>query len=239
MHTCLALLLVAAGFSACSITEDATDDVPADIVTVGQQLPAFSVVTTDGRTVTSDSLLGRPAVICFFTTTCSDCRKALPVVQQLYEEWGEATGEQSATAGEQSATIGEQSAMTGEQSAVVSFLCIGREQAADAVSDYWASQGLTLPVSPQSDRAVYSLFARRSVPRVYVVDAAGVVRNTYVESVSYKEVDGVLKGLSSEASAALGVPALLLESKQSKVSKHSKPSTVSTFSKISIFSTLH
>lgn len=188
MHTCLALLLVAAGFSACSITEDATDDVPADIVTVGQQLPEFSVVTTDGRTVTTDSLLGRPAVICFFTTTCSDCRKALPVVQRLYEEWGEA-------AGEESAMTGEHGTIAGEQSAAVSFLCIGREQTADVVSDYWASQGLTLPVSPQSDRSVYSLFARRSVPRVYVVDAAGVVRNIYVESVSYKEVDGVLKGL--------------------------------------------
>lgn len=224
-HTCLALLLVAAGFSACSITEDATDDVPADIVTVGQQLPEFSVVTTDGRTVTSDSLLGRPAVICFFTTTCSDCRKVLPVVQQLYEEWGEATGEQSATAGEQSVAAGE-------QSATVSFLCIGREQAAEAVSDYWESQSLTLPVSPQSDRAVYSLFARRSVPRVYVVDAAGVVRNIYVESVSYKEVNGVLKGLAPTA-------AVSLESKQSRNSKQSKPSTVSTFSNFSTFSTLY
>lgn len=163
----LALMIVGVGFAACTAAEDAGEELPADVVTVGQSLPAFSVVTTEGRTVAADSLRGRAAVICFFTTTCSDCRKALPTVQRLYDTWGDR----------------------------VTFLCIGREQAADEVTAYWAENGFSLPVSPQTNRAVYNLFARRAVPRLYVVDATGIVRATYVESVGYKEVSDVLQAL--------------------------------------------
>lgn len=140
--------------ASCFSEEEGTGT--ADIVKVGDALPAFSVTTTEGATVSPATLAGRPAVIAFFTTTCPDCRRELPVLQEVYEEMG----------------------------GVAAFVCIGREEEASVVEAYWRDNGLTLPCSPQADRGVYGLFALRTVPRLYVADAQGTVRNVFVESAS-------------------------------------------------------
>ena len=59
-----------------------------DAVEVGDVLPEFTVVMNDGRTVESGSLQGQPSFILFFNTACGDCRRELPLVQQMYERYG-------------------------------------------------------------------------------------------------------------------------------------------------------
>ena len=59
-----------------------------DAVEVGDMLPEFTVVMNDGRTVESGSLQGQPSFILFFNTACGDCRRELPLVQQMYERYG-------------------------------------------------------------------------------------------------------------------------------------------------------
>ncbi len=59
-----------------------------DAVEVGDMLPEFTVVMNDGRTVESGSLQGHPSFILFFNTACGDCRRELPLVQQMYERYG-------------------------------------------------------------------------------------------------------------------------------------------------------
>ena len=44
-----------------------------------------------------------------------------------------------------------------------------------------ANEGLALPYSAQTDRAVYNLFARGGVPRIYIADREGTVRLVYGE----------------------------------------------------------
>lgn len=116
-------------------------------VEAGDMLPAFSVVLDGGETVTTAGLRGKVAVIVFFNTGCNDCRNELPVVQRVYEEYAADAG--------------------------VAFVAIAREEEADAVSDYWSEQGLTLPFSAQTDRVVYNLFATVGIPRIYIADAGG------------------------------------------------------------------
>ena len=90
-----------------------------DAVEVGDMLPEFTVVMNDGRTVESGSLQGQPSFILFFNTACGDCRRELPLVQQMYERYG-ADGR-------------------------MVFMAISREQDALAVGEYWADNGLTIP----------------------------------------------------------------------------------------------
>lgn len=50
----------------------------------------------------------------------------------------------------------------------------------------------------QNDRAVYQLFARQVVPRIYVVDAEGVIRYIYTDNplVSFEELEKAVVSVS-------------------------------------------
>lgn len=142
-------------FASCIGEEEVTSST-TDRVRVGDALPAFSVRLDDGALVTPAALYGHTAVITFFNTGCGDCRRELPVLQQLYEAYAARD---------------------------VRFVCISRAQPVAEVSAYWQENGLTLPVSSQPDRTVYELFASRGIPRVYVVNPAGRVHALFSERV--------------------------------------------------------
>ncbi|HUR04696.1 MAG TPA: redoxin domain-containing protein, partial [Nonomuraea sp.] len=44
----------------------------------GDRMPDFTAITTDGATVTSDELAGRPALIAFLSLDCSGCDDSVP-----------------------------------------------------------------------------------------------------------------------------------------------------------------
>lgn len=60
-----------------------------DVVKAGQQVPSFVVSISDGTTFNSSQIGRKPVCIVFFNTSCSDCRKELPIVQQIYEEFSD------------------------------------------------------------------------------------------------------------------------------------------------------
>lgn len=136
-----------------------------EVVRTGMRLPAFEVSLANGQTVTDSTLRGRPAVIVFFNTQCYDCRRELPRVERCFQEFADR----------------------------VTFVCIARSDSADAVRQFWAAQGLTLPVAPQTDHRIFDRFARRTIPRIYVADADGTVRDVFVEKVSLSKLRRALR----------------------------------------------
>ncbi|MBQ7691331.1 MAG: TlpA family protein disulfide reductase [Muribaculaceae bacterium] len=126
---------------------------PAEAVSVGvgDRLPAFAVTLGDGTVVSDQTLLGAPAMIVFFNTTCPDCRRELPVVEQFYRRHGQHCR----------------------------VVAIAREQLRDDIAAYWAANSLTLPYSPQPDRAVFNLFATERIPRIYQVNSQGIITAAY------------------------------------------------------------
>lgn len=138
--------------ASCSMIKDEVPDpIGEEKVRVGDRLPEFSVTMNDGRVVRSSELKGKPSVIVFFATTCKDCQRELPLINERYRQYGEDT----------------------------IFVAISREQTADEVLSYWTRNALTIPFSAQSDRSVYSLFATSGIPRIYTSDADGIVRNIH------------------------------------------------------------
>lgn len=128
------------------------EEEPRSYVEVGDQLPDFAVQLSDGTTVTTASLRGHDSMIVFFTTTCADCRRELPRINAYALEHPD-----------------------------VRVICIARNQTEADILPFWQAEGLTLPYSPQSDAAVYHLFASSGVPRIYCAGPDLRVTAVYVE----------------------------------------------------------
>lgn len=122
------------------------------VVEVGDRLPDFSVVLNDGSILTTAMLRGSESMIVFFTTTCADCRRELPRINAYAADHPE-----------------------------VRVVCIARSQTADEIEAFWQEENLSLPYSPQPDAAVYNLFAKAGVPRVYCADPDLRITAIYVE----------------------------------------------------------
>ena len=137
------------------------------LVTAGQMLPDFTVGVHGADTLHTVSLSGKPSVLVFFNTSCSDCRNELPVVNKLYEEYADR----------------------------VTFLCISRAEEEESVSAFWQSHHLSLPFSAQKDRRVYALFALHSIPRIYVSDASLRVSSVIAEKVGEKALRGSIEAV--------------------------------------------
>ena len=66
----------------------------AGIGVADAQLPAVTLKTIDGSTVSCDTLNngGKPFIIDFFATWCKPCNRELSAIAEVYDEWQEETG---------------------------------------------------------------------------------------------------------------------------------------------------
>lgn len=144
---CLTLLVVVSG----CVTEK---NEPEWYLKTGDALPEFTVTTIDGQRISSADSYEAGMVIVFFNTTCRDCQRDLPEIQKQYEANLELP--------EPERDI---------------YICIAREEGADDIERYWTENHLTLPVSPQPDRTVYSLFASIGIPRIFYAKDGRILRS--------------------------------------------------------------
>ena len=136
---------------------------------VGDDIPDFSVTMNDGAQITGEYLREGVCCIVFFTTACSDCRKTLPHIQRVYDEY---------------LPLG------------VRFALISREEKGEDIEKFWADQGLTMPYSAQEDNVVYKMFAKTRVPRVYIC-RDGVIKFIFTDSPNptYEDMKAAIIGI--------------------------------------------
>lgn len=58
-------------------------------VAVGRPAPAFELDDLAGRRVSSEDLRGRPTVINFWASWCTECRKEHPLLMRAHDQWGD------------------------------------------------------------------------------------------------------------------------------------------------------
>ena len=150
--------MTAVVFAACSMGDDDDGEV-TEYVKVGDRVPAFSVETvlTDGSTAMfSTARLTGETVIVLFNTSCGDCQRELPRMNDYYLQHCGDKGFQ--------------------------MVAISREEGAESVAAYWKEQGLSIPYSAQTDRRIYNLFASSVIPRTYFCSADGTITRILVET---------------------------------------------------------
>ena len=157
------------------IGDDAEPAAEADIVRVNDPIPDFELQGADGSRLSSTALRGHVVLLNFFDTTCPDCRQELPVIQQVYNRYGDA----------------------------VTVLNVPRSQTAGEVEKYWQQANLTVPYYTPTEPGLYYRFASSSIPRLYIIDAKGTVRATFDDSPlpTLDAIDDVLRPLFAEDTA--------------------------------------
>lgn len=130
------------------VNSQPTPDADA-LTSVGDEVPAFEVQLTDGKTFNSRDAKGKVVVINFFATWCGPCVTEMPQLEK--EVWQRF------------------------KSQGVVVLSVGREHTKEQVAEFQQQHELTFYVAPDTDRSVYGKFAKKMIPRNYVIDRSGKI----------------------------------------------------------------
>lgn len=132
--------------SAC-IKEDTEPS--ASKIETGSKLPYFMVTDSAGNQLFSDKFREKIVLIVFFSTTCKDCQRDLPIMENVWKNL--------------------------RTEARFLLLPIARKQTAEEVKSYWEAQHFSMPYYLDSSGEIYSLFATKTIPRFYLVNQEGTV----------------------------------------------------------------
>lgn len=125
-------------------------DENGEIVKVGDQMPAFTIVNDNGTKTASFTLSGKVILINFFATWCPPCQKELAEMQNtLWPKY--------------------------KDNKDFALLVVGREHTDADLQKYNEKKGFTFPLYPDKNRAIYGSFAKNLIPRCYLVDKSGKI----------------------------------------------------------------
>ena len=156
----------------------ADDDVAAATRTrVGDPAPAVSGTAVTGETYTLAALHGKVVVLSLFATWCGPCNEEMPRMEK--ELW------------------------LPYRARGLVVLAAAREEGADKLRPFAAKLGLTFPLLPDPDRAIFSRFATAYIPRLYVIGADGRIK---YQSMGYvpEEFQRAVAAVEQELARAAG-----------------------------------
>ena len=123
------------------------DTTVTEITEIGQIVPDFSLVTTDGDKLSMTGLRGKVVLINFFATWCGPCNLEMPHLEKAI--WQSFKNKDFLV------------------------LSIGREHAKAEVAQFKKEKNLSFPMAPDPDREIYKKFATMYIPRNIIVDKKG------------------------------------------------------------------
>ena len=127
---------------------------PAPSVLLGKTIDPFTFVTLDDRNVARDDLHGKVVVLDFWATWCSPCRKSLPQLQQVYEQFRDRENVLF-----YAVSIDDPSVKNEELRAVLDEL------------------GVTIPVLRDPSQAARNVFHVEGIPNLFVLGPTGLVED--------------------------------------------------------------
>ncbi len=120
----------------------------ANLLKIGSDMPEFTLMTLDGKSVSSDDLYGKIVLINFFATWCPPCNQELPVMES--DIWAKYKDNKD-----------------------FMLLIIDREEKVAVVKPYIEKKKWTMPFYLDEKKETYNLFANRFIPRNYLFDKEG------------------------------------------------------------------
>ena len=156
-------LLAAAMCGLFACTGDAPDE-KEGLIKVGDHVPTFTIYDDEGNAFSSTGFAGKQSLLLLFDITCRQCRDEFEKINQVWSSLN---------------TDPDFCMVT------ISRVTAGntREEDIANVNEHWGKKGYTMPKYFDENRKVYSLFAQRYVPRIYLIDKQGIVRWIAIEEV--------------------------------------------------------
>ncbi len=124
---------------------------PAWGAEVGEQLPDFRIQTFDGKSLSRAGFAGKPLLLVFWNTWCSDCMRELPEINRLAQEFV-------------------------PRGLAVLAVNTGLNDTESKARKYWKKYGYGFPTGFDHSFAIGTAFRVRGVPTVFLVDSKGIVR---------------------------------------------------------------
>lgn len=117
------------------------------LVKKGEKVPAFVVEMFDGRKIDVKDLRGKIVLINFWATWCPPCQEEMKRVQkEIIDRFKDKD---------------------------FVFLPISREENREQIARFRKRYGYTFPMGMDSDREIFSKFAKSGIPRNFIIDRDG------------------------------------------------------------------
>ena len=159
MRKLLASGIIAAALAGCILAGCIREkQSPKTHLALGAPMPEFAVTGPSGS-VSSTDLAGKKALIVIFRSTCGDCKRELPKIENAFKTISEAGSD-------------------------VRFVAIS-EEPEGVVAEYWAAAGHTMPYFLDRSGSVYGRFEVSNVPTLYLFDSQGKVAFVAVETFGF------------------------------------------------------
>lgn len=131
---------------------------------VGEQAPPFDLVALDGSAFTIESLEGRPIFINFWATWCPPCLEEMPIIQRMYEKYGEAL-------------------------AIVAVT----DEPIPIARPYVAEHSYTFPVFVDPGGRMSGDYLVQALPTSLFIDASGVIRARHIGQLTEEQMEAYIQ----------------------------------------------
>ena len=122
----------------------------------GQQLPEFKMTSQDGKLIAISELYDKPILVVEWASWCPHCQKQLPIVQQMYEKYGDQ----------------------------IHFVLLNMnepgKETKETADQYIKEKGYTFPYYYDEDQSAADLLQVQTIPSMYLVTKQQQVKNVLV-----------------------------------------------------------